>query len=74
MNKQKLLKIINPVLAVLILNQVCTGIFNDLLPHEVFEFMHEGGGILLFLTILLHVCLNWGWVKVNFFPGRKNKL
>ncbi|MBN2704619.1 MAG: hypothetical protein JXR23_10460 [Pontiellaceae bacterium] len=66
MNKQKLLKIVNPIMAILILNQMLTGLLNDVLSHESFEFFHEGGGLLLIATSIIHVYLNWNWVKNNF--------
>ena len=70
MVKQNLLKIINPILAILLLNQAATGILHNVLPHGVFELMHRGGWILVILTIA-HVYLNWGWVKSNLIPGGK---
>lgn len=71
MNKRNLLKIVNLLLGLLILSQATTGLFHDILPRGVFEFLHEGGGLILFVFVLLHVYLNWAWVKANLFPGRK---
>jgi hypothetical protein len=34
--------------------------------------MHRGGWILVILSIV-HVYLNWGWVKSNLVPGGKVK-
>ena len=70
MNKAKSLKYINAVIAVLILNQALTGIFHKSLSHGAFEFVHQGAGILLFICVLIHVALNWGWVKTNFFKKK----
>jgi hypothetical protein len=74
MNKTKALKLLNPILGVLVLNQLLVGLLHDALPREVFEVMHEGGGILLVLGVLLHLILNWNWVRANFLkkstPGR----
>lgn len=71
MNRRNLLKIVNILLAILILSQVTTALLNDLLPKDVFELLHEGGGVVLFITALIHIYLNWAWVKANLFPGRK---
>ena len=71
MNKRNLLKLVNILLALLILNQAATGILHDLLPHSVFEFLHEGGGPTLFIVAIVHLYLNWAWVKANILPGRK---
>ena len=66
MNKTKALKILNPILGVLLLNQLLVGLLHDALPRKVFEVMHEGGGVLLALGVLLHLILNWNWVRTNF--------
>lgn len=71
MNKNAVLKILNPLLGVLILNQPLTGLLGGVLPKDVFEFMHEGGGVLLFLGVVLHVILNWNWVRANFLQKPK---
>lgn len=71
MNKRGLLKMVNILLGILILNQATTGLLSGILPHSVFEFLHEGGGITIFIVALVHVYLNWAWVKANLLPGRK---
>ena len=65
--KKFILKIINLVLGVLLINQVLVGLLHHMLPHRVFEVMHEGGGIVFAIVAVLHVILNWNWVKANFF-------
>jgi uncharacterized membrane protein YraQ (UPF0718 family) len=65
--KNSILKIINPVLGVLLINQILVGLLHGVLPHEVFEVMHEGGGIVFAIMAVLHVTLNWSWIKANFF-------
>ena len=67
MKRQSILRILNPILAVLVVNQVLTGIFHEALPHETFEVMHENGGLVVAAAAILHVSLNWNWVKANFF-------
>lgn len=66
MNRMNLLKIVNPVLAVLALNQAITGLLSDLLPRPVFEVIHQGGGIAFAITAGLHVFLNWNWIKSTY--------
>jgi hypothetical protein len=70
MDKKTSLKYINCIIAVLILNQALTGIFHKSLSYGVFEIVHQGGGILLFIGVILHVALNWGWVKTTFFKKK----
>ena len=65
--KNTILKIINPLLGLLLINQVLMGLLHDILPREVFEVMHEGGGIVFAVAAVLHVILNWNWIKANFF-------
>ena len=67
MKRNSILKVLNPILGVLLANQILTGIFHDALPHEAFEIMHEGGGYVFAGVAILHVILNWNWVKANFF-------
>ena len=66
MKRNLILKILNPILAILFLNQILTGIFHDAIPKEAYEFLHEGGGISFAVAAVLHVILNWNWVKANF--------
>ena len=67
MKRNALLKILNPILAILLLNQALTGLLSDSLSGEAFEVLHEGGGVAFVIGGLLHLVLNWNWVKANFF-------
>lgn len=67
MQSNSILKILNPVLAVLFLNQILTGIFHDAISKETYELLHGFGGMLITIAIVLHVILNWNWVKLNFY-------
>ncbi len=67
MNRTNMLKYINPVIAILIVSQLLSALSKDILPDEVFEVWHKGGGILLLIGVLLHLFLNWGWVKSTYF-------
>jgi hypothetical protein len=66
MYKPRLLKIVNAVLFVCIVNQIATGLLSDLANKDVFEILHPVGGILTALMAAAHVFLNWAWVKSNF--------
>jgi len=66
MKKNNILKILNPVIALLLLSQICTALLNDVLGEEVFEAIHETGGFLLAVGGVLHLALNWNWVKANY--------
>lgn len=69
MKRSNMLKVLNPILAVLFLNQILTGAFHGALPHEAFEILHEVSGFVLAGVVVLHVILNWNWVKANFFKS-----
>ena len=67
MKRNAALKVLNPILGILMANQILTGLFHEALPHEAFEILHEGGGVVLAGAAILHVILNWNWVRANFF-------
>ncbi len=70
MTKNTALKFINPVLGVFLINQILTGIFADplfALSPKAFEILHEDAGFVLAGLAILHVVLNWNWIKATFF-------
>jgi len=66
MNRTNMLKYINPVIAILIVSQLISALLSDILSKEIFEAWHKGGGLLLFIGILVHLVLNWRWVKSTY--------
>ena len=69
MTKNLALKIINPLLGILVINQALTGFFADKLfgrSPEAFEILHEGGGVCLVALTVLHLVLNWNWIKAAY--------
>lgn len=64
--RNSVLKIVNPLLAVLLLCQMGSGILHGVLPRGVFEIVHEVGGLVLGGAILLHVILNWNWIRTSY--------
>jgi hypothetical protein len=67
MKRNTVLKIINPVLGLMFLNQILTGFFHGSLSYELFELIHKGCAIIFLIIAVLHLILNWNWVKANFF-------
>jgi hypothetical protein len=67
MKKNTVLKILNPILGVLLINQVLMGLLHDILPYKIFEIFHVGGGMVFAIVAILHIILNWSWIKANFF-------
>jgi len=70
MQRNTVLKFVNPVLGLVVLSQLVTGALHGLLPRQVFETMHQVGGIAVAAAVLLHVLLNWNWVKATYFRRR----
>lgn len=71
MKRNSILKVLNPILALLFLNQILTGMLNEVIPKGAYEFFHEGGGTILTFAVILHVILNWNWVKATFLKKKK---
>lgn len=71
MNKNSLLKIVNPIMGLLFIAQILSGLFHRYIPHELFELVHEKGGVLLALLVVIHVALNWGWIRANFLKRKQ---
>ena len=67
MNTLNPLKIVNPILLALVLSQFITDVIGDRLSHEVFEVLHEGGGILLAVAAVVYLILKWSWVQSTYF-------
>lgn len=65
--KQKILRITNILLALLILNQILSGFFGKEIGNPLFELLHKRGAILLVIVIVAHLILNWGWIKNSYF-------
>jgi hypothetical protein len=71
MKKNTAHKILNPILLALILNQIATGVFGRELSHEAFEFLHKGGGIVFACLAVVHLVLNFSWVKASYFSKQR---
>ena len=67
MKRNTMLKIVNPILGLLVVNQILTGVFGQSLSREAFEILHKDGGFVFAAVAALHLILNWNWVKANYF-------
>jgi hypothetical protein len=70
MKRNTALKILNPVLAILLINQVLTGLFGHELSHEAFEIFHRKAALVLVAFVIVHVILNFNWIKVSYFKAK----
>ncbi|MFP4393548.1 MAG: hypothetical protein ACOC43_13970 [Desulfohalobiaceae bacterium] len=66
--RQRLLVYLNPILFLLAVFQISSGI----LMGRFFQLysLHQTNGYLLGLVILLHIFLNWNWIKMNYLGKR----
>lgn len=69
--RKRWLQISIPIQAALLLSQLVTGLNSKHIPAETYEIVHEGGGILLVSLVIVHVIINWGWVR-NQYSTRRN--
>jgi len=71
MKKNMQLKVLNALLMLLMVSQALSGFFHDRLSEEIFEHIHIVGAVLIVIGVILHLVLNWGWVRLNYFKKRK---
>jgi hypothetical protein len=73
-SKPSALKIVNPVLAAVAATQVVTAalftFFSGSIPYGQVRTLHLIIGYVLFGIIILHIYLNWTWIKSTFFKKR----
>ena len=74
MNKAAALKVLNPVLGVLMVFQILGMPLKELLPVDIMLVykLHALNGFFIGFLIILHVVLNWSWVRSTYFGRRKN--
>jgi len=70
MNKVDLLKKLNPFLLLTFTVQAASGVLYFLVGDEVWEDIHLFGGFIMIVIAGLHIILNWGWVKSNYFKKK----
>ena len=52
---------------VLIINQAITALLHPKLSPDTFEFIHEVGGMVLVGLVIVHLILNFNWIKASYF-------
>jgi hypothetical protein len=67
MKKQNALKVINVLLLILILCVVTSAILHDFIPYVVYMAVHALPGMFFVILAIIHIILNWSWVKSNYF-------
>ena len=70
MKKAGMLKILNPVLLLLATVQVITVIVLKTAGSEFIGELHEITGYVIGAGVVLHLYLNWTWIRTNFFAAK----
>jgi len=71
MNKQKLLKPVNVMMAIDFVCLSGTAMLDDAIPKDIYGIIHPIFGYIFVLCVVFHVFLNWAWVKSNFIITKK---
>jgi hypothetical protein len=71
--KQTALKVVNPLLMLLVINQVLAGTFHLYLSNRAFTILHKWGGFLFAALCIVHVVLNWSWIKAQFLQPKRSR-
>ncbi len=73
--KQRLLVYLNPILFLLAVLQLSSGILMNQFYQLYMQLahLHQITGYLLGLAILLHIILNWYWIRMNYLSKRKQQ-
>lgn len=64
--KGKLLKIVNPILFLIMLIQITSGLGQRFAGQDIFIFfrrVHVYNSRLVILLFIIHLYLNWAWIK-----------
>ena len=71
MSRALLLKIVNALLVLSFLVQVASVVVMEISPGEFIGELHEVNGYILIGLVVLHVILNFAWIKTNLLTWRK---
>jgi hypothetical protein len=71
MDKSQALTVVNPVLFVSACVQAASGLALTGIDAQALALVHRYNGIFLSVMIVIHLVLNWGWVKSFMLSVRR---
>jgi hypothetical protein len=70
MNKLKVLKTVNVIMAIDFSCVVVSAMLVDVIPQNVYQTIHPFLGYTFLVFVICHVFLNFAWIKANFFKKK----
>ena len=71
MNKKIFLLITNIVLLLSFITLVLTVVLMEFTPYAFIKEIHENAGIVFAIAALIHIYLNWAWIRTNLIDRPK---
>ncbi|HRY84368.1 MAG TPA: DUF4405 domain-containing protein [Candidatus Cloacimonadota bacterium] len=71
--KIKALKIVNPILALVFILIIVSLVWLKINGSETAAEMHELCGQIFGILAIVHIYLNWAWIKLNIFKIKNKK-
>ncbi len=73
-NRLKYLRVVNAIIALLVLSLAFSGMIRKLaptlIPYQTFALIHPLTGFLFVFFILIHITLNFNWIKANYLKKK----
>lgn len=60
-------KIWNLILLTLFISQAASGLFSTKISFDTFKLVHKDGGLILIVAVMIHLILNFRWIKASYF-------
>ncbi len=72
MKKNKILRIVNLLLAIDLLIIITTAVFSEYIyPTGYYRTLHVLPGTIFVALIAVHIFLNWAWIKSNYINKKR---
>jgi hypothetical protein len=68
----KILKVLNPILLIAVAHQFMSGLVPSLYGEWNYP-IHQVGAYVILGFVLMHLALNWGWIRSTYLTRRVQK-